>query len=132
MRLINSNLRSATINLIFSSIPSLAILLFYLKIGLKPTEIWGSSHSKALKFSFLWKYPTYGLSHTPTPTQKFKNGFSIFSSQEIGSSLVPLEMIFQALHSELVRFKVHSLGSKIKKIPELSPTITSSLEDQAV
>ena len=61
---------------------------------------------------------------TPTPTQKFKNVFSIFSSQEIGSSLVSLEMIFRALHSELFRFKFHSLGSKIEKIPEFSLTIT--------
>ena len=46
---------------------------------------------------------------------EFKNVFSIFSSQEIGSSLISLGMIFQALHSELFRFKFHSLGSKIKK-----------------
>ena len=33
------------------------------------------------------------------PTQKFKNEFSYFSSQEIGSSFVSFEMIFQALQS---------------------------------
>jgi hypothetical protein len=32
-------------------------------------------------------------------------------------------MSFQALHSELFRFKFHSLGSKIEKIPEFSPSI---------
>ena len=53
----------------------------------------------------------------------FKNRFSIFSSQEIGSSLVSLEMIFQALYSELFKFKFYSLGSKIKKIPEFSLVI---------
>ena len=63
---------------------------------------------------------------TPTPTQKFKNGFSILSSQEIGSSLVSLEMIFQALHSELFRFKFHSLGSKIEKIPEFNLSIAET------
>ena len=51
---------------------------------------------------------------------EFKNVFSIFSSQEIGSSLISLGMIFQALHSELFRFKFHSLGSKIKN-PGIKP-----------
>ena len=38
------------------------------------------------------------------PTQKFKNWILRYSSQEIGSSLVPLEMIFEALQSK--RFKL--------------------------
>jgi len=40
-----------------------------------------------------------------TPTQKSKNEFSIFPSQEIFSSLVSFEMIFDAWKSELFRFK---------------------------
>ena len=42
---------------------------------------------------------------TQTPTQKSKNEFSIFPSKEIGSSLVSFQMIFDALQSELFRFK---------------------------
>jgi len=53
-----------------------------------------------------------GYSPTQTPTQKFKIRFSIFSSQEIVSSLVPLEMIFQALQSEVLRFKFRLLSLK--------------------
>ena len=41
-------------------------------------------------------------------------------SQEIGLSLVPFQMIFEAPQSELFRFKFHSLGSKILKIPEFN------------
>ena len=37
---------------------------------------------------------------TQTPTQKLKIGFSMFSSQEIGSGLVSFEMIFETLQSE--------------------------------
>ena len=43
-----------------------------------------------------------------TPTQMFKIGFSGFSSQEIGPSLVSFQMIFEALQSELSRFKFHT------------------------
>ena len=55
-----------------------------------------------------------GCPDTQTPTQNFKSRFRIFSSQEIGSSLVLLKMIFEALQSELF-IKFHLLGSKIKK-----------------
>ena len=48
---------------------------------------------------------------------KVKSVFLRFSSQGIGSSLISLEMIFQALHSEPFRFKFHSLSPKI---PELN------------
>ena len=44
----------------------------------------------------------------------------IFVSQEIGSSLVSFQMIFEALQSELFRFNFHSLSSKILKIPEFA------------
>ena len=64
---------------------------------------------------------------TPTPTQKFKNRFSIFSSQEIDPSLVSLEMIFEAPQSELFRFKFDSLSSKNLKIPEFSLIIGNIL-----
>ena len=46
--------------------------------------------------------------NAPTPTQMLKSGFLILSSQEIGSSRVPFQMIFEAL----LRFKFHSLGWK--------------------
>ena len=45
-----------------------------------------------------------------------KIGFSMFNSEDIGSSLVSLEMIFEALQSELFRFEFHTLSSKILKI----------------
>ena len=51
-----------------------------------------------------------GFPPTQTPTQKLKSGIPMFSPQEIGSSSVSLEMIFQALQSGLFRFKFHFLG----------------------
>ena len=65
-----------------------------------------------------------GCPPTRTPTQKLKSGFLRFSSQEIGSSLISLWMIFEALQSELFRFKFHSLGSKILKFPEFNLTMS--------
>ena len=56
------------------------------------------------------------------PTQKWKNGFSSFSSQEIGSSLISFGMIFEALQSNLSRFKFHLLSSEILKILEIPST----------
>jgi len=53
----------------------------------------------------------------------WKSGISCFSSQEIGSSLASLEMIFEALQSELFRFKFHSLCWKILKFPEFNLVI---------
>ena len=64
-----------------------------------------------------------GCPPTQTPTQKLKSRFLKFSSQEIGSSLISLQMIFWALPSELFRFKFHSLGSKIQKFPDFNLTI---------
>ena len=57
---------------------------------------------------------------TQTPTQKLKRWFFRFSSQEIGSSMISLEMIFEALRSELFRFKFHILSSKILKFSEFN------------
>ena len=51
------------------------------------------------------------------PTQKLKSWFLGFSSQEIGSTLISLEMIFVGLWSQLFRFKFHILSSKMLKIP---------------
>ena len=45
-----------------------------------------------------------GCPPTQTPTQTIKSGFAAFSSQEIGSSLVSLEIIFEAPQSEPFRF----------------------------
>ena len=44
----------------------------------------------------------------------------MFSSHEIGSSLVSLEIIFEALRSELFRFKFHLQGSEILKFSEFN------------
>ena len=52
----------------------------------------------------------------PTPTQKFKSWFSIFSSQGIGSRLVSFQVIFEALLPELFRFEFHSLGKKSRNL----------------
>ena len=49
---------------------------------------------------FLKKF-TYPPSQTPT--QMLKSGFSMFSTQEIGSSLVSFQIIFEFLQSELSR-----------------------------
>ena len=57
---------------------------------------------------------------TQTPTQIKKHEFLRFSSQEMGSSLVSLVMIFKALQSELFRFKFCTLTLKILKIPEFN------------
>ena len=70
----------------------------------------------------------YECPATQTPTQKLEIGFSMFSSQEIGPSLVSFQMIFEALQSELFRFKFHSLGSKILKIPEFNLVMPYLLE----
>ena len=58
-------------------------------------------------------------------TQMLKSGISMFSSQEISSSLASLEMIFEAPQSELFRFKFHSLRSKILKFPEFNLIIAN-------
>ena len=42
-----------------------------------------------------------GCLPTKTPTQKLLDEFYIFSSHEIGLNLVSLNMIFEALQSEL-------------------------------
>ena len=47
---------------------------------------------------------------TQTPTQKFESGFSIFSSQRMGPSLVSLRMTFDALQFDLFKFKFNTLG----------------------
>ena len=57
---------------------------------------------------------------TQTPTQKLKSGFLTSSSQGIASTLVLFEMIFEALQSELFRFKFHAPSLKILKIPEFN------------
>ena len=48
----------------------------------------------------------------------------MFGSQEIGSGLVSLEMIFEALQSELLRFIFSLLSSKIPKIPGFNLIMT--------
>ena len=55
------------------------------------------------------------------PTQMLKSVFSMFSSKEIGPSLVSFQMIFEALQSELFRFKFDSLGSKTRKSAIVTP-----------
>ena len=52
----------------------------------------------------------------------------MFSSKETGPSLESFQMIFEALQSELFRFKFHSLSSKILKITEFSLCIWSDTE----
>ena len=42
----------------------------------------------------------------------------MFSSQGIGSVLFSFLMIFEALQSEILRFKFHSMSSKTLKIPK--------------
>ena len=48
------------------------------------------------------------------------------SNHEIGSGLVSFEMIFEALQSELFRFKLYSMSSKILKIPEFNLLMENS------
>ena len=49
-----------------------------------------------------------------------KKRLSVFRSKEIGSRLVSFSMIFEALQSELFRFKFHSVSSKILKTQEIN------------
>ena len=57
----------------------------------------------------------------PTPNAHAKVKTRIFPiSQEIGSTLVSFQMIFETLPSELFRFDFHSLSSKILKIWEFN------------
>ena len=51
-----------------------------------------------------------GCPPTQPPTQKFKIRFSLFSSQEIGSSLISFQMIFKAPQSEVFRSNFNSLS----------------------
>ena len=57
---------------------------------------------------------------TQTPTEMLKRGLSIFTSQGMESKSVSFQTIFEALQSDLFRFKFHSLGLKILKIPEFN------------
>ena len=63
-----------------------------------------------------------GCPPTQTPTQKFKSEFWIFSSQEIGSILVSLEMIFEALQSsQAIQIQVWLALFKSPKNPGIQP-----------
>ena len=59
--------------------------------------------------------------------QQLENGFSIFSSQGISSSLISFEMIFDALQSELLSYSDLSFIDSIKKpkIPGIQPSHSS-------
>ena len=46
-----------------------------------------------------------GNAPTQTPTQNIKSVYSVFSSQEMSSSLISFEMIFEALQFELLIFQ---------------------------
>ena len=76
-------------------------------------------------FWYIWKVCRI-LSQTPM--QKLKSGFLTSSSQGIASSLVLFEMIFEALQSELFRFKFHAPSLKILKIPEFNLLISKTHE----
>ena len=93
--------------------------------------------SKNVEFScaFFDLYEKFARGCPPnqTPTQKFKKyRFLTFSSQEIGSSLVSSESIFEALQSELFRLKFHAPSSKILKAPEFNLLIRGDVGDQNV
>ena len=62
---------------------------------------------------------------TQTPTQKSKTGFSMLFSRGIVSSLESFRMIFEALQSEILRFRLHFLGSKFRKVPEFNLRLIS-------
>ena len=80
-------------------------------------------------------YVTYekfarGGSPTQTPTLTLKSGLYTFGSQDIDSSLVSFEMIFEALQLELFNFKLHSLSSTILKIPGFNLVIYMNLNSE--
>ena len=55
--------------------------------------------------------------HLPKrPRKSLKLDFPFLGSQGIGSTLKSFQMIFEALQSQLFRFSVHTLSSKILKI----------------
>ena len=70
------------------------------------------------KWKLCLRMLTYSNAHANA-----KKIFLRFSSQEIGLSLVSMEMIFETRQSELFRFKFHTLISKMLKIPEFNPII---------
>ena len=54
------------------------------------------------------------------PTRKFKIEFSLLESQEMASGSVSFQMISEALQSELVRSKFHTLRLKMLEITEFN------------
>ena len=66
-----------------------------------------------------------GCPPTQTPTQKFQNEFLISGSHGIMDILVSFVMISQALQTELSRFMIDRVWSKIPKFPEFSLPISS-------
>ena len=80
-----------------------------------------------LKMNFYWIYgpnrtvrSKFDYAHLLKRPRKSKIRFLRFSCKENGSSLVSLEMIFEAQQSKLFRFEFHTLSSKILKIPEFN------------
>ena len=67
-----------------------------------------------------FSFPEISKKKYQTPKQKFKTGVWMISSQEMGSSLVSLERISEALRFEIFRLKYHLLSLKIIKIPEIN------------
>ena len=59
-----------------------------------------------------------------TPTQKFKNRFSLFGSQEMSSSLVSFPMIFEIW---AIGLQVSFAEFKNPKIPGIQPNDAPSL-----
>ena len=59
-----------------------------------------------------------------SPTQKLKIWFSTISSQEIGSSWVSLEIIFESLQCEPSRFKFNSIRLNLLN-PGIQPMYTT-------
>ena len=67
------------------------------------------------------------MSTYPNAHENAKSGFSIFITQEIDSSLVLFQMIFEVLKSELFKFNFHFISSKILKISEFNLIILNDL-----
>ena len=99
------------------------VYLTVMRLRSKDAELFCASFGLCERFA-------RGCPPTQTPTQKFKNGFLIFSSQGIALRLVSLKMIFEALQSELLRFTFHLLSSKILKLPEFTLIISYNLYDK--
>ena len=73
-----------------------------------------------MRIFYLYENIFRGMSTYPYANINAKKWISMFSAEKIVPRLVSFQMIFEALQSELFRFKFHYQGLKIQKNPEFN------------